>query len=247
MGGLMSLIIFNTLSVTPVPIFFTSLGIIRSCFQEFLYDWGLLIVTAIYSVFTICIFKSNKKANEILGKQLKASNEQYEERKRLEILPYFKLEYYPWDNSIPRPSASLSLNYRTYDYKYIGSSDFVLNIENIGLGTAKNVHYFYAFDTDNKFHTIDIGKKEPVPKAYNVGEKKEVLYIIIHPLTEFLISNNIREVNLFLGITYEDLLSNKYMQFLEIDYSLEFYFPWSIKSCTTHEQRKITKHPEQNT
>ena len=245
MGCLSYLIMWNVISATPVPIFFTSLDAIISCFQEFLYDWGLLIVTAIYSVFTICIFKSNQKANELTRKQIDDSRKQYVESKRLEILPYFKLEYKPYVYSHTTPHHFIS--YWKFDSGFTAISKFTLVLENIGLGAAKCVRYCYAFDDDDISFDPYIGRGDSIPITFTVDEMQEVSYCITHPATADFIERDIEKIKLFIGITYEDLLSNKYMQLLEIDYALNPIHPLYMISCVPHEQIRIDNPPEQNT
>ena len=208
-------------------------------------DWILVFITGVYAVFTILIFKSNQKANELTRKQLEDSKKQYEESKRLEILPYFKLEYKPYVQ--PHNNPTLFLSYWKFNSGFTAISDFTLSLGNIGLGTAKCVRYCYAFDEDDLSFDPYIGRGDSIPITFTIGEMREVSCIITHPATADFIERGIEKIKLFIGITYEDLLSNKYMQLLEIDYALSPIHPLYMISCVPHEQIRIENTPEQNT
>ena len=214
-------------------------------FWSLIADWALVFITLVYAGFTIGIFLSNRKANELTRKQLEDSKKQYEERKRLEILPYFKLEYKPYVQ--PHNNPTLFLSYWKFNSGFTAISNFTLSLENIGLGTAKCVRYCYAFDDDKLSFDPLGGTGASAPIIFTVSEMREVSYFITHPATADFIERGIEKIKLFIGITYEDLLSNKYMQLLEIDYALSPIHPLYMISCVPHEQIRIENPPEQNT
>lgn len=209
-------------------------------------DWALVLITLIYAGFTIGIFLSNRKANELTRKQLDDSKKQYKESKRLEILPYFTLECKEYHTPIYGPNFIVI--YDKFAYNGCNMREFTLVVENIGLGPAKNLEYFFAFDTDEKSFDIHPRKGESVPATFKVGEKKGFGYHVTTPGWGDFIKNDIRCLKLIVGITYEDLLSNKYSQQVEIDYDLEkAETSLYMKSWTVIKQKRIFETPEQNT
>ena len=209
-------------------------------------DWTLVIVTAVYVVATIILCAINWHSNNLTKKQTEDSNKQYEERKRLEIMPYFTLECKEYHNPFYGPNFIVI--YDKFAYDGCNMREFILVVENIGLGPAKNLEYFFAFDTDEKSFDIHPRKGESVPATFKVGEKKEFVYHVTTPGWGDFIKNDIRCLKLIVGITYEDLLSNKYSQQVEIDYDLEkAETSLYMKSWTVIKQKRIFETPEQNT
>lgn len=207
-------------------------------------DWALVIITLIYAVFTIRIFLSNREANELTKKQLADSKKQYEERKKLEIMPHFNIECGDIDTIQGRPNIIIPYSSEGSELK--AKTEFKLIIENVGLGTAKDIRYFWAFDED-ELPAVSEGYLRSVPINITANTKKEILYRISHPSVDYLLRKGVDKVRLSIGMTYEDLLSNKYSQLLTIEY---FLLPnshsWIMNSCFLHEGKKLEDRPEQN-
>ena len=55
-------------------------------------DWLMVVITAIYVVATIYISRANIKSADATREQLVESKRQYEDKKRLEIMPYIQFE-----------------------------------------------------------------------------------------------------------------------------------------------------------
>ena len=55
-------------------------------------DWLMVVITAIYVVATIYISRANIKSADATREQLVESKRQYEDKKRLEIMPYLQFE-----------------------------------------------------------------------------------------------------------------------------------------------------------
>ena len=209
-------------------------------------DWAMVGITIVYVIATIILCAINWHSNNLTKKQTEDSNKQYEERKRLEIMPYFTLECKEYHNPFYCPNFIVI--YDKFAYDGCNMREFILVVENIGLGPAKNLEYFFAFDTDEKSFDIHPRKGESVPATFKVGEKKEFVYHVTTPGWGDFIKNDIRCLKLIVGITYEDLLSNKYSQQVEIDDDLEISETLLyMKSWTVIKQKRIFETPEQNT
>ena len=209
-------------------------------------DWAMVGITIVYVIATIILCAINWHSNNLTKKQTEDSNKQYEERKRLEIMPYFTLECKEYHNPFYCPNFIVI--YDKFAYEWCNMREFTVVVENIGLGPAKNLEYFFAFDTDEISFDIYPRRGESVPATFNVGEKKEFGYHVTTPGWGEFIKYDIRNLKLIVGITYEDLLSNKYSQQVEIDYDLEkAETSLCMKSWTVIKQKRIFETPEQNT
>ena len=211
-------------------------------------DWALVFITLVYAGFTIGIFRSNRKANELTRKQLEDSKKQYEERKRLEIMPFFKITC----KTIPGVAcpATLIIPYKAYNRLDGDVSGFRLDIENVGLGTAKNISHFWCLEECDDIMPLDL--KRESPSAIIVGEKIRVVYHIWHPILEQLKADNINSLNLIVGLTYEDLLSTKYIQKILVKFEVNAKLSETIGilipvSYEVLKHSKLETTPEQNT
>ena len=59
-------------------------------------DWLMVIITGIYTFETNKIFKANLNSANASKAQLEESKRQYEETKRLQIMPYFRVDFEKW-------------------------------------------------------------------------------------------------------------------------------------------------------
>ena len=55
-------------------------------------DWLMVGITLVYVIATIAIWFANHKSARATEKQLTESKRQYEDKKRLEIMPYFEVQ-----------------------------------------------------------------------------------------------------------------------------------------------------------
>lgn len=211
-------------------------------------DWALVLITLIYAGFTIGIFLSNRKANELTRKQLDDSKRQYEESKRLEIMPYFRVECKvgtPFDRG-----AHLIIPYLVYNKSDGDVSRFKLILENVGLGTAKNISHFWAIEEYANMQKVE--EEHESPSAIKVGESVTLVYQIWHPTLEMLQERKISSVKFVVGLVYEDLLSTKYERKILITFRVENKKSpdWDVlipTNCEVLKETKIDETPEQNT
>ena len=109
-------------------------------------EWLMLGVTAVYVVATIAIFVTNKKSEKAAYAQLEETKRQYEDKKRLEIMPYIQFE---------ETNSKTNFGYcfvvdsgKNLQGKYVLS----LRMKNIGNGTAKDISFIYKWDNFSKSH-----------------------------------------------------------------------------------------------
>ena len=208
-------------------------------------DWALVIITLTYAIFTIGIFLSNRKANELTKKQLEDSKKQYKEKKSLEIRPHLNIEYENIDVIPGMPN--IIFPYVHEGIESLAKTEFKLVIENVGLGTAKNIRYTSEFD-DDELSESSKGYLWSVPINIMANTKKEILCRITHPPVNYLLKGGIDKVRLSICLTYEDLLSDEYGQLVTIEYCLlPNYHSWIMNSSFLHEKKKLETSQEQNT
>lgn len=216
------------------------------CFIEWLQEWGMLVVTAIYAGFTIGIFLSNRRANGLLKKQLSDSKNQHEEDRHLEILPYFKVEC----TAVPaytHPNFDIKIFYPKEDRSSNDKSGFKITLENIGRGPAIDIQYLWALKNESGEYLLK-GSDFLLPNALTVNGKRDLIYHVEHPYVSDMIKHGIHNLSLEAGFIYEDVLSARYRQNLMIDVEINENSPdLIIKRCYVEKQKKLENTPEQNT
>ena len=99
----------------------------------------MVIITLIYVIATIRICRANIKAADAARAQLVESKRQFEETRRLEIMPYFELDIVDDSSLRWEPDVSLAISEGNAKEKTIIYKKLVIN--NIGLGNAKDFTY----------------------------------------------------------------------------------------------------------
>lgn len=166
-------------------------------------DWLMVGITAIYVVATIIITCANIKSANATREQLAESKRQYEDKKRLEIMPYIQFEQTK-DNANHR----LNLVLDSGD-KLTGTYILLVRMKNIGNGTAKDIAYSYQWDNGAK--TYDRGAF-PV-QALSSGESQTIIIEFAHSTDE-----RAERYVCFL-LRYRDLLENAYTQKMNLRFT----------------------------
>lgn len=165
-------------------------------------DWLMVIITAIYVIATIAICWANVGAAKATREQLVESRRQYEDKKRLEIMPYIQFE-----------KSNEAFNYKLNLVLNSGgelTGHYILNarMKNIGNGTAKGITYIYQWD--NYKHSYDKGAF-PV-QALSSGESQTIQI-------DFSYTPNKVDTEVCFLLHYEDLLENAYSQELKVKFT----------------------------
>lgn len=171
-----------------------------------------LIVTVIYVVATIKIFKANKKSAEIAEDQLRQSKKeldelknQFEESQRLSCQPFLQIEKISSSLNENLINIFLPIYYEeSDDFSYPGSIRQNFVIKNLGNGNAINV--FYSWDDFTGTH------KDTCSTSINAimhGDTYEIR-IVVDP--------KIKSKSC-LCFHYNDLIGSSYIQkfFINID------------------------------
>ena len=163
-------------------------------------DWIMVGITAVYVVATVLILLANRKAVKAAKEQLEESKREFEETRRLGLMPYICI------SETNTKLTDYDCNFDLVDHiKREATESVRINIENIGLGTAKDIACLYRnfeSESENLFPLI----------ALQSGEKHSICFIFHYP------SNQIMHDTAYVVLRYKDLLDRSYQQ----KYGFEF-------------------------
>ena len=187
-------------------------------------------ITAIYVIATIFICGANIKAANATRDQIAESQRQFNENRRLDIMPYLQFE----TTNQPGVDAKLALILSENDYN---AGEYLLNlrVKNIGRGTAKDIEYIWTNFTNTY-------SKQPFKiKALQDGDERFLQMSFARPR----VLDNVTKANI--ELYYKDLLENTYSQIIEFEFEIKNSSVW-LKSHTTYPiipiAKKITTNEE---
>lgn len=99
-------------------------------------DWIMVVITAVYVIATIVISVFNGKSANATKEQVEESKRQFEETKRLELMPFLQIEI-PTESDTP----SFVLELPCSDDDVIQNIYILVRVKNVGNGTATNITY----------------------------------------------------------------------------------------------------------
>ena len=108
-------------------------------------DWLMLAVTVIYVVATIVISVFNGRSAKATKEQVEESRRQFEETKRLELMPFLQVEIPP---EIGKPCFVIELPCTDVDNNQDIYS--IVYVKNIGNGSATNILYSWEIKETKK-------------------------------------------------------------------------------------------------
>lgn len=163
-------------------------------------DWLMVVVTALYLVVTFLIWRANNNAAESSKAQLDEMKRQYEDTKRLNILPYIVADSHggEWRDEISLYIAENGkMNYSCVAY---------LTIKNIGNGTAKD--FFYKWNNDNGSYN-----KGAFPViALQSGNSHSIKFEFTNTREDLL------DTKCSIDLFYKDMLENQYKQVIVFEF-----------------------------
>lgn len=180
-------------------------------------DWLMVAITVIYVVATIAIFVTNKGAEKAAKEQLEEMKRQYEDKKRLEIMPYIQFERTVGDTNF---ALNLVLDSgKNLEGRYI----LILRVKNIGYGTAKDISYTYQWNNLKESH--DRGAFIVQALSSNENQTFKI---------EFAHSNLAQEDQMVCFVLrYRDLLDNPYSQKLVIKLKCSNMATYNLSEIST--------------
>ena len=184
-------------------VFLAVMAVVIFLFHDFIDTYSnplMVLITFVYVVATVEICRANIKSSEATREQLIESKRQYEDKKRLEIMPYIQFE-----RTKENANHELSLVLDSGN-KLTGKYNLLVCVKNIGNGTAKDIAYTYQWDNGAKAY--DRGAF-PV-RALSSGESQTIKVEFAHTTEE-----RPERTACFL-LRYRDLLENAYTQELNL-------------------------------
>ena len=165
-------------------------------------DWLMVVITTIYVVATIVISWANIKSAKATREQLAESKRQYEDKKRLSIMPYIQIEQTKDDASC---ELNLVLDSAT---NLTGNYTLLICMKNIGNGTAKDISYIYEWDNCLKRHDRGAFPVQALSSTESQTIKIDFAYD----------KEKIEDRNACILFRYRDLLENDYTQQIKINF-----------------------------
>lgn len=161
-------------------------------------DWLMVAITAVYVIATILICRANIKSANATREQVAESKRQFEETRRLEIMPYLQFESYDGsiDKELELVLVSGDIDGGTYIAKFA--------IKNVGLGAANNIKWIW-----NWFN----GSHERGDFPFKSFQSGETQYL---KLAFALPNRRYDNTNASIILQFEDLLGNCYSQTIEL-------------------------------
>lgn len=191
-------------------------------------DWLMVVITAVYVIATIFICVANMKSAKATREQIEESKRQFEETKRISVLPELWIEAEQESDTMITPDITLMLcsPQKANDYTYYAI--FVLELNNIGSGSAKEIAYLWKHDKEiyGKGHF-------PRPAIFPKESCTIVVEVCIAP--EDVGDEDSVQLRT-LNLTYKDLLNNTYEQKVELS-----FYVYGEKSYREGTAMRITK------
>ena len=161
--------------------------------------------TTIYAVITVFILRANKRSADASFSQIEESKRQFEETQRLEIMPYIQFESV---GGLPTTSNKLKLSLVNGNSSQVKSKDedFLLQVKNIGHGTATAIQYTWENFTKRRSF--------PVTALQN-GDAQSFWACVLFPEKTF------KDKKAILTLFYCDLLHNQYEQKVELTFTYD--------------------------
>lgn len=168
----------------------------------------MVLITFVYVVATVEICRANIRSADATREQLAESKRQFEDKKRLELMPY--LEVLVCDD-ITDFHECIGLALSSQNAKNSTIIDRRISINNIGLGPAKDVRYTWR-NLDGEYDRNDLGFT-----AILSGEAKNI-YIDFYAEHKDDFSEYVAPVSI--EFTYSDLLENKYRLRVDLAFTI---------------------------
>lgn len=183
-------------------------------------DWLMVIITFVYVVATIFICIFNGRSAKATRDQVKESQKQFHEAKRLEKIPYLQATIGKWitrekqDPNFPE----LWLNLTKTNNDNCASGGFSIELTNIGLGLLDNLKCTWCSDEIKNSNNLSATLLQ-CNQAFSANA---------------IVSAERSEQTIYkdglLVFEFDDLLGNHYKQQLEISFQIE----WSYVKPIAH-------------
>lgn len=182
-------------------------------------DWLMVAITVVYVIATIAICVANFKSAKATREQVAESKRQYEESKRLEVMPVLTIESKQGIVNRSKPSSIGS------DINMTLSG---IKVKNIGLGTAHSLKCKINYNQGND-------KWENLIRYLQVGETTPI-FIQTYYCDKSQSENDVLSID----FSFFDLLDNEYSQKIDLVPRCD-NGSFSIADCKVHAVTSLKK------
>ena len=174
-------------------------------------EWIMVVITAIYVVATIVICVFNYKTAKAANLQIQESKRQFDETRRLQIMPYLQVTITPKkDGEIWNPLPEAWFIISDSDKDNTVRSDYYISFENIGLGM---LHHTKILWNSKSKHNDGYPAKDIVMA---INSPWRITGAFFAERAESDDPFKAKRIDCSIDVTHEDLIGNLYSQKVEM-------------------------------
>ena len=174
-------------------------------------EWIMVVITAIYVVATIAICVFNYKTAKVANLQIQESKRQFDETRRLQIMPYLQVTITPKkDGETWGPVPETWFIISDSDKDNTVRSDYYISFENIGLGM---LHHTKILWNSISKHNDGYPAKDIVMA---INSPWRITGAFFAERAESDDPFKAKRIDCSIDVTYEDLIGNSYSQKVEM-------------------------------
>ena len=174
-------------------------------------EWIMVVITAIYVVATIVICVFNYKTAKAANLQIQESKRQFDETRRLQIMPYLQVTITPKkDGEIWNPVPEAWFIISDSDKDNTVRSDYYITFENIGLGM---LHHTKILWNSKSKHNDGYPAKDIVMA---INSPWRITGAFFAERAESDDPFKAKRIDCSIDVTHEDLIGNLYSQKVEM-------------------------------
>ena len=174
-------------------------------------DWIMVAITAIYVIATIVICVFNYKTAKAANLQIQESKRQFDETRRLQIMPYLQVTITPKkDGEIWNPVSEAWFIISDSDKDNTVRSDYYITFENIGLGM---LHHTKILWNSKSKHNDGYPAKDIVMA---INSPWRITGAFFAERAESDDPFKAKRIDCSIDVTHEDLIGNLYSQKVEM-------------------------------
>lgn len=174
-------------------------------------DWIMVAITAIYVIATIVICVFNYKTAKAASMQIQESKRQFDETRRLQIMPYLQVTITPKkDDEIWNPIPETWFIISDSDKDNTVRSDYYISFVNIGLGMLHHTKILWnsVRKHNDGYPAMDI--------VMAINSPWRITGAFFAERAESDDPFKSKRMDCSIDVTYEDLIGNSYSQKVEM-------------------------------
>lgn len=158
----------------------------------------MVVITFVYVIATIMICIFNGRSAKETHEQVSESRRQFEETKRLSVMPYIEFMTMETQHSSFVNARLASHNSQCSAY------NVVIQIKNVGIGTAQKITYTYKYNCG----TMEDNSRGLIPVIALAPKESNEIHIDFGNIP----ANSEDNIEVDIEMNYSDLLENEYVQ-----------------------------------